>query len=82
LLKFPRAAGIAGGGAGGVTRVDLSVAPGADETTGDSVNVANFQNIDAGILTTGIAVTGSSSANSAEASGASSTANSTPVIRT
>src|SRR5450432_3954212 len=48
---------------GGVTRVDLSVAPGADQTIGDSVNVADFQNIDASILTTGIAVTGSSSAN-------------------
>src|SRR5450631_3160766 len=48
---------------GGVTRVDLSVAPGSDQTIGDSVNVADFQNIDASILTTGIAVTGSSSAN-------------------
>src|SRR5450631_1622299 len=48
---------------GGITRVDLSVAPGADQTIGDSVNVADFQNIDASILTTGIAVTGSSSAN-------------------
>ncbi len=49
--------------AGGITRVDLSVAPGSDQTTGDTVNVANFQNIDASILTTGIVVTGSSSAN-------------------
>jgi len=48
---------------GGVTRVDLSVAPGADQTIGDSVNVADFQNIDASILTTAVAVTGSSSAN-------------------
>ena len=48
---------------GGITRVDLSVAPGSDQTTGDIVNVANFQNIDASILTTGIVVTGSSSAN-------------------
>ena len=39
---------------GGITRIDLSVAPGSDQTTGDSVNVANFQNIDAIILTTGI----------------------------
>ncbi len=49
--------------AGGITRVDLSVAPGSDQTIGDTVNVANFQNIDASILTTGIVVTGSSSAN-------------------
>ena len=49
--------------AGGITRIDLSVAPGSDETTGDTVNVANIQNIDASILTTAVAVTGSSSAN-------------------
>ena len=48
---------------GGITRIDLSVAPGSDETTGDSVNVTNIQNIDASILTTAVAVTGSSSAN-------------------
>ncbi len=48
---------------GGITRVDLSVAPGADETIGDSVDVADFQNINASILTTGLVVTGSSSAN-------------------
>src|SRR5205823_5988554 len=48
---------------GGVTRVDLSVAPGSDQTTGDIVNVSNFQNINASILSAGIAVTGSSSAN-------------------
>ena len=49
--------------AGGITRVDLSVASGADQTIGDTVNVANFQNIDASIIATGIVVTGSSSAN-------------------
>ena len=48
---------------GGITHVDLSVAPGSDQTTGDTVNVANFQNIDASILTTALVVTGSSSAN-------------------
>ena len=48
---------------GGITRIDLSVAPGSDQTTGDSVDVADFQNVDASILTTGVAVTGSSSAN-------------------
>src|SRR5205085_1068050 len=48
---------------GGITHVDLSVAPGSDQTTGDTVDVADFQNIDASILTTGLVVTGSSSAN-------------------
>ncbi|WP_407156418.1 hypothetical protein [Bradyrhizobium sp. STM 3557] len=48
---------------GGITHVDLSVAPGSDQTTGDTVNVANFQNIDASILITALVVTGSSSAN-------------------
>jgi Ca2+-binding RTX toxin-like protein len=48
---------------GGITRVDLSVAPGSDQTIGDTVNVADFQNIDASILTSGIVVTGSSSVN-------------------
>ena len=48
---------------GGISRIDLSVAPGSDQTTGDSVDVTNFQNIDASILTTGVTITGSSSAN-------------------
>src|SRR6202023_2875244 len=34
-----------------------------DQTTADSTNVANFQNVDASALTTGVSVTGSSAAN-------------------
>ncbi|OYU57416.1 MAG: hypothetical protein CFE30_36380, partial [Bradyrhizobium sp. PARBB1] len=51
--------------AGGITRIDLSFAPGADETTGDMVNVANIQNVDATILGAGqgLILTGSASAN-------------------
>jgi Ca2+-binding RTX toxin-like protein len=35
----------------------------ADQTTGDSVNVTNFQNVDASALTTGVSITGSAGAN-------------------
>ena len=48
---------------GGTSAVDLSVAAGADQTTGDTANVRNFENVDAGALTTAISVTGSTSAN-------------------
>ena len=48
---------------GGTTAVDLSVTAGADQTTGDTANVRNFENVDAGALTTAISVTGSTSAN-------------------
>ena len=49
---------------GGTTAVDLSVAAGVDQTTGDTANVRNFENVDAGALTTAISVTGSTSGNS------------------
>ena len=49
--------------AGGITSVDLGVASGTDQTTGDSVAVTDFESIDATILTSGIAVTGSLGAN-------------------
>ena len=42
---------------GGITAVDLSVAAGADQTTGDTVQVANFENVDASILAAGQTVT-------------------------
>ena len=48
---------------GGTSAVDLSVAAGADQTTGDTANVRNFENVDASALTTAISVTGSTSAN-------------------
>ena len=48
---------------GGITAINLAVAAGADQTTGDSVSVANFENINAGIFTTALTVTGSSAAN-------------------
>ncbi len=35
----------------------------ADQTTGDAVNVANFQNVDASVLSTGVSITGSVAAN-------------------
>ena len=49
---------------GGTTAVDLSVAAGVDQTTSDTANVRNFENVDAGALTTAISVTGSTSGNS------------------
>ncbi len=35
----------------------------ADQTTGDAVNVLNFQNVDASALTTGVSITGSAGVN-------------------
>jgi Ca2+-binding RTX toxin-like protein len=48
---------------GGTTAVNFSVMAGADQTTGDSAIVTNFENLDASALTTAITVTGSTSAN-------------------
>ena len=48
---------------GGTTVVNLSVVAGADQTTGDSANVKNFENLDASALTSAISVVGSTSAN-------------------
>ena len=50
---------------GGVTQIDFTVAPGLDQTTGDTVAVGNFQNVDASILSAaqGIRVIGSSAVN-------------------
>ncbi len=50
---------------GGITHVDFAVAPGGDQTTGDTVNVANFQNLDASGLGAGegLIVNGGTSAN-------------------
>jgi len=39
---------------GGTTAVNFSVAAGTDQTTGDSTSVANFENLNASALTTGI----------------------------
>ncbi len=49
--------------AGGVTAVNFAVGAGADQTAGDTVLVANFENLDASVLTTALTVTGSSAAN-------------------
>ncbi len=49
--------------AGGITTVDLSVTAGSDQTTGDTVNVLNFESVNAGVLTTAVTIVGSSSAN-------------------
>jgi Ca2+-binding RTX toxin-like protein len=43
-----------------VATVDLG---NADQTSGDSTNVANFQNVDASVLSSAVTITGSSSAN-------------------
>jgi Ca2+-binding RTX toxin-like protein len=48
---------------GGVTAIDLSVAAGADQTSGDAVAVSNFESVDASVMTTAISVTGSTGAN-------------------
>ncbi len=50
-------------GSGGAASVNLSVAAGSDQTTGDSVVARNFENIDASALSTGLTITGSSAAN-------------------
>ncbi|MDB5733252.1 MAG: hemolysin-type calcium-binding region, partial [Variovorax sp.] len=51
------------GASGGITAINLSVAAGADQTSGDAVLVANFESVDASVLTTSVSVTGSSAAN-------------------
>ena len=48
---------------GGTTAVNFSVSAGADQTTGDSVSVANFESLDASALSSALTVTGSSAAN-------------------
>ena len=48
---------------GGITTVNFVVAAGTDQTTGDNVSVANFENLDASVVTSALTVTGSSSAN-------------------
>ncbi len=50
--------------AGGTTAVNLAVAAGADQTTGDTVAVHNFENLDASAVTSALTITGSSAANS------------------
>src|SRR6185295_380453 len=46
-----------------VTGVNFGVTAGSDQTTGDGVAVANFENLDASAVTTALTVTGSSAAN-------------------
>ncbi len=50
---------------GGITTIDLSVTSGSDQTTGDTVSVIDFENVDASVLSSGQTITliGSSSAN-------------------
>ena len=48
---------------GGITAVNFSVAAGSDQTAGDSVLVANFENLDASVATTALTVLGSSGVN-------------------
>ncbi len=48
---------------GSITAINLSVTAGTDQTTGDSVNVYNFESINAGVYTSALTITGSSSAN-------------------
>ena len=48
---------------GGITAVNFAVSAGADQTTGDSVSVANFENLDASAIGSALTVTGSSAAN-------------------
>ena len=48
---------------GGITAVNFSVAAGSDQTTGDGVAVANFENLDASVATTALTVSGSSGIN-------------------
>ena len=49
--------------AGGTTAINLAVAAGSDQTTGDSVSITNFESIDASALSSALTVTGSASAN-------------------
>src|SRR6202035_2843936 len=46
-----------------VTAVNFAVAAGVDQTAGDSVSVTNFENLNAGAMTTALTVTGSAAAN-------------------
>ena len=48
---------------GGITAVNFSVVAGADQTTGDSVVVANFENLNASVATTALNVLGSTGVN-------------------
>src|SRR6185295_8707653 len=48
---------------GGVTAINLAAAAGADQTTGDSAGIANFESVNAGIFTTALTITASSVAN-------------------
>ena len=48
---------------GGTTAVNFSVSAGVDQTTGDSVSVANFESLDASAVGSALTVTGSSAAN-------------------
>jgi Ca2+-binding RTX toxin-like protein len=49
--------------AGGITAVNFAVVAGSDQTTGDSVSIINFENIDASAISSALTVAGSSSAN-------------------
>ena len=42
---------------GSTTAINLGVAAGADQTTGDAVTIANFENVNAGIFSTALTVT-------------------------
>jgi len=48
---------------GGITSVNFAVASGVDQTTGDTVAVTNFENLDASVVSTALTVTGAASAN-------------------
>ena len=43
---------------GGVTAINLAAAANADQTTGDSINVTNFESVDASALSTALTVSG------------------------
>jgi Ca2+-binding RTX toxin-like protein len=47
----------------GTTAINLSVAAGADQTSGDSIAISNFEHVDASALSANLTVTGSTSAN-------------------
>ena len=46
-----------------VTAVNFAVPAGSDQTTGDTVTITNFENLNASAMTTALTVTGSSGAN-------------------
>ena len=48
---------------GGITAINFSVTAGSDQTTGDTVSITNFENVDASVASSALTVTGSSSAN-------------------